>query len=134
MKLTNLQVLSSVQGLSALAQKKMGIKAAWKITTALKSLEQFAKTAEESMQTIRDKYALLDESGKPLLAVNEKGESIPNTVQIPSDKVSEFNKEMSDFMQAEVEVANVQLTLKDFPENLELEPSVLLSVAALIVE
>jgi len=134
MKLTNLQVLSSVQGLSALAQKKMGIKAAWKITTALKSLEQFAKTAEESMQTIRDKYALLDASGKPLLAVNEKGESIPNTVQIPSDKVSEFNKEMSDFMQAEVEVANVQLTLKDFPENLELEPSVLLSVAALIVE
>lgn len=134
MKLTNLQVLSAVQGLGALAQKKMGIKAAWKITTALKSLETYAKNAEESMQKIRDSYALLDASGKPLEAVNEKGERVPNTVQIPTDKIASFNKEMSDFMLEHVEVTNVEIALKDFPQDMELEPSVLLSIASIVVE
>lgn len=134
MKLTNVQVLNAVQGLSALAQKKMGIKAAWKVTTALKSLEPFAKTTDESMQEVRNKYALLDSNGKPLEAVNEKGEKVPNTVQIPTDKIHQFNEEMTEFMSQTVEVDNVQFSLSDFPETLELEPSVLFSIVPLIVE
>lgn len=134
MKLTNFQVLGAAQGLAALAQKKMGVKTAWKITTALKSLEEFAKAADESMKEIRNKYALLDSQGNPLEAVNEKGEKVPNTVQIPTEKIPAFNKEMTDFMALEVEVHNVEFTLSDFPENMEIEPSVLLSISALIKE
>lgn len=134
MKLTNLQILSAVQGLNALSQKKMGIKTAWKVTTAMKSLEMFAKAADETMKEVRNKYALLDAQGNPLEAVNEKGEKIPNTVQIPSDKVRLVNQEMEDFMTQEVEVHNVEFKLSDFPENIELEPSVLLAISALIKE
>lgn len=134
MKLTNLQVLNSVQGLNALSQNKMGIKFAWKITTALKALELFAKAADESMQEIRNKYAKTDSLGNIMEALNDKGEKVPNTVQIPVDKIPLFNKEMNELMSQEVEVTNVQLKVTDFPENIELEPSVLLSVSALIVE
>lgn len=134
MKLTNLQVLNATQGLGALSQKKMGIKAAWKITTALRSLEVFAKAADETMKEIRNKYAVLDTNGNPMEAVNEKGERIPNTVQIPTDKIELVNKEMNDFMTSEVEVHNVQFKISDFPETLELEPSVLLAIAALLIE
>lgn len=134
MKLTNLEVLSAVQGLGALSQKKMGLKTAWKVTTALRSLESFAKAADETMKDIRNKYAVLDANGNPLQAVNEKGESIPNTVQIPNAKIPLFNKEMEDFMKLEVEVHNVQFKLEDFPEGLELEPSVLLSISPLLLQ
>jgi hypothetical protein len=134
MKLTNFQVLNATQGLGALAQKKMAIKAAWKVTTALKSLESFAKTADESMKEIRNKYAVMDAQGNPMEAINEKGERVPNTVQIPTDKIQLLNNEMEEFMNQEVEVHNVELKLTDFPENLELEPSVLLSIAPLINE
>lgn len=134
MKLTNLQVLSAAQGLGALSQKKMGLKAAWKITTALRSLEPFAKSADETMKEIRNKYAILDANGTPLEALNEKGEKIPNTVQIPNDKIPVLNKEMNDFMNSEVDVHNVEFKISDFPESLELEPSVLLSIAVLLEE
>jgi uncharacterized protein YxjI len=134
MKLTNLQILNATQGLGALSQKKMGIKTAWKITTALRSLEHFAKSADESMKEIRNKYALLDAQGNPLEAVNEKGERVANTVQIPNDKVAVLNKEMTEFMDQEIEVHNAQFRLADFPENLELEPSVLLAIAPLLIE
>jgi hypothetical protein len=134
MKLTNLQLLNAAQGLNALSQKKMGIKAAWKITTALRSLEQFAKSADESMREIRSKYAVLDAQGNPLEAVNDKGESVPNTVQIPTDKIAILNKELNDFVNQEVEVHNAQFKVTDFPENLELEPSILLAIAPLLIE
>lgn len=134
MKLTNIQVLNAVQGLSSLAQKKMGLKTAWKVTTALKALEPFAKTADETMQEIRNKYAVLDANGNPLQAVNENGEKLPNTVQIPNDKIAHLNKEMTDFMAQEVEAHNVEFRLADFPEDLELEPSVLFSISPLIKE
>jgi hypothetical protein len=134
MKLTNFQVLNVAQGLSALAQKKMAIKTAWKITTALKALEPFAKVADDSMKELRNKYALLDSQGKPMEAVNEKGEKVPNTVQIPTDKVQLLNSEMEDFMTQELEIHNIEFKLSDFPETLELEPSILLSISTLITE
>lgn len=125
MQLTNVQVLNALQGLNTISQNKLPIRLAWKVTTAVRSLQDFAKALDEPMQEIRTKHALRDEGGNLVEAVDEKGEKIPNTIQIPNDKIAIVNKEMNELLGQTVEVHNVEFSLSDFPETMELEPSTL---------
>jgi hypothetical protein len=125
MQLTNAQVLNVLQALNIMSQNKLPIKLSWKITTAIRSLESFAKAVDEPMKEIRLKYALRDHLDNLVEAVDKDGNAIPNTVQIPNDKVAVVNKEMTDLMDAKVEVSNVEFSLSDFPDTMELEPSIL---------
>jgi hypothetical protein len=125
MQLTNIQVLNVLQGLNTLAQQKLPIRLAWKVTTAIRSLKEFAKAVEEPLQEIRMKYAVRDVVGNLVEAVNESGESVPNTMQIPNDKLEVLNQEINDLLNATVEVSNVEFSLSDFPETMEMEPSAL---------
>jgi len=125
MQLTNVQVLNVLQGLNTISQNKLPIRLAWKVTTAIRSLQDFAKAVDEPMKEIRTKHALKDEAGNFVAAVDENGKDIPDTIQIPNDKIAIVNQEMNDLLGATVEVANVEFSLSDFPETLELEPSVL---------
>jgi hypothetical protein len=125
MQLTNAQVLNVLQALNTLSQKKLPIKLAWKITTAMRSLEPFAKAVDEPMQEIRTKHAVKDADGKLVEAVDKDGTPIPNTIQIPGDKIIVVNTELNDLLEQTVEVTNVELKLSDFPDTLELEPVVL---------
>lgn len=132
MKLTNLQLLNALQGFSTLSQKKLPIKLAWKVTTAIRSLDEFAKAADESMKEIRLKYATKDDAGNPIPAKDDNGLPLENTVQIPNEKVAIVNAEVKELLEQEVEVHNVTLKLSDFPESLELEPAVLNSLMTLL--
>lgn len=132
MQLTNVQVLNVLQGLNTISQNKLPIRLAWKVTTAIRSLQDFAKSLDEPMQEIRMKYALRDETGSLMEALDEKGDKLPNTIQIPNDKIAIVNKEMNELLGATVEVANVEFSLSDFPETLELEPSTLNLLAPII--
>ena len=125
MQLTNAQVLNVLQALNTLSQKKLPIKLAWKITTAVRSLEPFAKAVDEPMQEIRTKHAVKDADGKLVEAVDKDGTPIPNTIQIPGDKVRVVNTELNELLEQTIEVTNVELKLSDFPDTLELEPAVL---------
>lgn len=125
MQLTNNQVLNALQGLNTLTNNKLPIKLAWKVTTAIRELEVFAKAVEQPVQDIRVKYAVRDENGAFLEALNESGEKIPNTMQIPTEKITLLNTELAELMAATVEVHNVSLSLDDFPETFELEPATL---------
>jgi hypothetical protein len=125
MELTNSQVLNALQGLNTLSSNKLPIKLAWKVTTAIRELEVFAKAVETPLQDIRMKYAARDEDGRLLEALNEAGEKIPNTLQIPSDKLGLLNSELMDLMNAQVQVHNVALSLEDFPDTFEMEPTTL---------
>jgi len=44
MQLTNVQVLNALQGLNTISQNKLPIRLAWKVTTAIRSLQDFAKS------------------------------------------------------------------------------------------
>jgi uncharacterized FlaG/YvyC family protein len=132
MQLTNVQVLNALQSLNSLSQNKLPIRLAWKVTTAVRSLQEFAKSLDEPMQEIRTKHALRDEAGNLVEAVDEKGEKVPNTIQIPNDKIATVNQEMNDLLSITVEVNNVEFSLSDFPETLELEPAVLSGLTPLI--
>jgi uncharacterized FlaG/YvyC family protein len=132
MQLTNVQVLNALQSLNSLSQNKLPIRLAWKVTTAVRSLQEFAKSLDEPMQEIRTRHALRDEAGNLVEAVDEKGEKVPNTIQIPNDKIVSVNQEMNDLLSIIVEVNNVEFALSDFPESLELEPAVLTGLTPLI--
>jgi hypothetical protein len=125
MQLTNVQVLNVLQGLNTISQNKLPIRLAWKVTTAIRSLQEFAKAVDEPMKEIRTKHALKDDAGNFVPAVDENGKEIPDTIQIPNDKIAIVNMEMNELLGAAVEVSNVEFALSDFPESLELEPSVL---------
>jgi hypothetical protein len=132
MQLTNIQVLNAVQALSSLGQNKLPFKLAWRVTTAIRSLEPFAKAVDEPMKEIRLKYALRDHLDNLVEAVDKDGNAIPNTVQIPNDKIALVNKEMEDLLSLTVEVHNVEFKLSEFPESLELEPAVLTALTPII--
>ena len=132
MQLTNVQVLNVLQGLNTISQNKLPIRLAWKVTTAIRSLQEFAKAVDEPMKEIRTKHALKDDAGNFVPAVDENGNNIPDTIQIPNDKVAIVNKEMNELLDATVEVNNVEFSLTDFPETMELEPSVLILLTPIL--
>lgn len=134
MQLTNLQVLNALQALNVLSQQKMPIRLAWRITTAIRSLDPFAKATDEPMKEIRTRYAVKDEAGNFVEATDKDGNSIPNTIQIPNDKVAVVNKEMEELLNQTVEVHNVEFKLSEFPDTITLEPSVLNGLGPLITE
>ena len=132
MQLTNIQVLNAVQALSSLGQQKLPFKLAWRVTTAMRSLEPFAKAVEEPLKEIRLKYALRDHLDNFVEAVDKDGNTIPNTIQIPNDKITIVNKEMDDILFQTVEVHNVEFKLSEFPDTIELEPAVLNALVPLM--
>lgn len=132
MQLTNLQVLNVSQALNVLSQNKLPIKLSWRVATAIRSLDPFMKAADETMKEVRMKYAVKDDQGKYLEAIDKEGNPIPNTVQIPNDKVVILNTEMDELLNQTVTVENVTLHLSDFPDKLELEPSVLNALIPII--
>lgn len=132
MQLTNLQVLNALQALNSLGQQKMPVRLAWKITTAVRSLEPFAKAVDEPMKDIRMKFAIKDDNGNYLEAVDGEGNPVPNTVQIPSDKLATVNKEMDELLSQIIEVHNVQFNLSDFPDSLQVEPVVMNALMIMI--
>lgn len=134
MKLTNFQVLNALQSLNLISQTKLPIKFAWKVATAIRSLEQFSRALEMPMQEIREKYAMRNSDGVMIEAENEKGEKIPNTIQIPNEKIAIVNAEINGLLEETVEVSNVELKLSDFPDDIKLEPVVLSGLTPLIKE
>lgn len=134
MKLTNLQVLNALQSLNVISQTKLPIKFAWKVATAIRALQEFSKALEGPMQEIREKHAIRNSDGIMIEAVDEEGKTIPNTVQIPNDKIAIVNAEINGLLDETVEVANVNLKLSDFPEDIKLEPVVLNGLSSLVEE
>jgi hypothetical protein len=134
MQLTNLQVLNVLQALNKLGQEKLPIRLSWKVTTAVRELEAFAKAVDEPMKEIRMKYANRDHLGALVEAKDENGNAIPNTITIPNDKIESVNKELDELLSQEVEVKNVTFKLSDFPDSLELEPAVLNALYPVMVD
>lgn len=134
MQLTNFQVLNIMQALGAVSQQKLPVKLAWKVTTAVRALEPFAKAVDEPLKEIRTKHANRDHLGNLVEALDKDGNPVPNTITIPNDKIEVVNKEMDELLTQTVEVSNVSLRLSDFPETMELEPAVLTALLPIIKE
>lgn len=134
MKLTNVQVLNALQAINTISQQKLPIRLSWRVSTAARTLEPFAKAVDEPMKEIRLKHAVRDHLDNLVEALDEKGNPIPNTIQIPNDKIAIVNQEMNELLSQEVEVSNVEFKLSEFPDSMELEPAVLSALMPLMVD
>jgi len=132
MKLRNEQILNVFAGLNVLGNEKFSAKLAWKISTARAALTPFVESLEKTMSELRLKYAIRDEEGNVVPAVNEEGKSLEGTMQVSRENVPVLNKELTDLLSVETDVDNVSLSINDFPETLEISPNALAALQPIL--
>jgi hypothetical protein len=126
MILTNQQLLESFQALQQLSNEKFSAKLAWKIQTARVTLQPFMETLNRSLDEVRMKYAVRDESGNIVPGKDKEGNEVPGSLQIPNEKINDANQELRELLALEIEVSsNVQFSISDFPESFEISANTL---------
>lgn len=92
----------ALKSINELIDKDINAKAAFKLSRILKHLSSIVEDKLTYEKKLFDKWVEKDESGNPVLAKNESGETIPDAFLIKD--VNEFTKEMADLLNVESEV------------------------------
>lgn len=132
MKLRNEQILNVFAGLNSLGNEKFSAKLAWKISTARGTLTPFVESLEKTMSELRLKYAIRDEEGNVVPAVDENGKSVEGTMQVSRENIPVLNKELTDLLSVETTVENVSLSIDDFPDTLQISPNALAALQPIL--
>lgn len=132
MKLRNEQILNVFSGLNSLGNEKFSAKLAWKISTARGALTPFVESLEKAMSELRLKYAIRNEDGDVIPAVDEEGKSVEGTIQVSRENIPILNKELAELLGVETEVENVTLSINDFPDTLEISPNALAALQPIL--
>ena len=132
MRLTNLEVLNALRPLEIIGQQKLPVRLSWKIATATNALKPFAEQTQKFISEVTAKYAIRDELGNAVESTDRDGNKIPNTIQIGPSDIEKVNKELEELMKQTVEVSNVELSLADFPDSIEVEPAVMSGLLPLL--
>lgn len=132
MQLRNEQILNVFSGLNALGNEKFSAKLAWKIITARGALTPFVESLEKSMSELRLKYAIKNEEGTAIPAVDEQGNAVEGTIQVSKENIPLLNKELSDLLAVETTVENVSLSIEDFPDTLQISPNVIAALQPIL--
>jgi hypothetical protein len=132
MKLRNEQILNVFAGLNSLGNEKFSAKLAWKISTARGALTPFVESLEKTMSEVRLKYAVKDEEGNVVPAVDEEGKSVEGTIQVSRENIPLLNTELTELLSVETEVENVSLSINDFPDTLEISPNALAALQPIL--
>lgn len=106
--------------LNLMGRQKLPIKLSWKIETARNAIKPFAETAIQMLDQIKKDKALKDPEGNILLSKDKDGNDIPDTLMFDKTVVDEVNREIDSLLDSEVEIANIEFKLEDFPDSLEL--------------
>lgn len=106
MKLTNTQVITFLNGLSELQNKKLPIKVGFAITKNMKAMETVATAYESERNKIVAQYAKKDENGYPVVE--------DNRYIFPDDKAQKaYTDEVNELLEIESDVAIQTITLGD---------------------
>lgn len=133
MKITNQKLLESFQALQQLSNEKVPAKLAWKIQTARVTLQPFVEVLNKSLDEIRMKFALRNDSGDIVPGKDKDGNDVPGTLQIPGDKIQEANQELRDLLSQELDILlNVAISIDDFPDSLEISANTLNGLQAIL--
>ena len=132
MKLRNEQILNVFAGLNSLGNEKFSAKLAWKISTARGALTPFVESLEKTMSEVRLKYAVKDDEGNVVPAVDEEGKSVEGTIQVSRENIPLLNTELTELLSVETEVENVSLSINDFPDTLEISPNALAALQPIL--
>lgn len=117
------KVINSIEGLNQLAKTKLPVSLGFRISTAINNLnpliENYYKTRNE----------LLKKHGKEVIEKDKP----TGRYDIPKEKVDEFNKELEELNDTEIDVKLPEIKLSELG-NIEIEPSALVNLDWLIVE
>lgn len=114
-KVTIADLLNSTETLQKLSQKDFKAKLAWSIARLLKSAEAEIQSFNETRMNLIKKYGEKDENGE--LITDDNG-----NCKIPNANMVEFNEELKDMLDAEVEINANKLSI-DLLEDIEFTPS-----------
>lgn len=114
-KVTIADLLNSTETLQKLSQKDFKAKLAWSIARLLKSAEAEIQSFNETRMNLIKKYGEKDENDE--LITDDNG-----NCKIPNANMVEFNDELKDMLDAEVEINANKLSI-DLLEDIEFTPS-----------
>ena len=108
-------LLNSTETLQKLSQKDFKAKLAWSVARLLKAAEAEIQAFNETRMNLIKKYGEKDENGE--LITDDNG-----NCKINKDDTDEFSKELTDLIDAEVEI-NANKIKMDLLENIDFTPS-----------
>lgn len=108
-------LVNSIEGLRSLGQKELKAKPAYRVGKTIKAVEGELTVFNQTRQELIQKYGEKKEDGQ--LNTDENG-----NVKIPLDVISEFNKQMQELLNEEIEL-NVNLIALDDIEELNFTPT-----------
>lgn len=118
MKLKNKDLAEILTSINTLGQEKIPIRVAWKLETIRKAVLPFFETLQLTLDTYKKEKAIRNNEGEFVLAKDPQGNELPNTMVFDKKDIEELNKGISALMNEEIEIANLSLTIEDFPDNL----------------
>lgn len=118
MKLKNKDLAEILSSINNLGQEKIPIRVAWKLETIRKAVLPFFETLQMTLDSYKKAKAIKNDEGQFVLAKDQQGNDIPNTMVFDKKDIDELNKEIIALMNEDVEIANLSLNIEDFPENL----------------
>lgn len=111
-KIKNSQLNNEALGaINNLLEADIDAVAAFKLTRIIKFISPIVEDKLKMEKKIYDKWSQKDEDGKYILAKDETGEDIPDTIVLKD--LDSFTKEMSDLYEVENEVPFDRLKFED---------------------
>jgi len=124
MKLTNEELLTSMQSLRVLAQRDLPIKVSYAVAKNISKIEKELKTYEEERQRLIHKHAKKDKDGEIIA---------DKTGQIEFKDKRKWDKDVRELLDIEVEVVFHKFNIKHL-EGHNISPAELIAMGNMIEE
>jgi len=129
-KLQNSSLPTALAALRILAERKLPVRVALKVTKLTRELNIAWEDVDKVRRSLVDEYTEKDESGDPVTGQSADGQSV---VKIVEDKLEEFGVAWTELLTGEVEFQTT-ISVSEFGDAFEVEPSILIDLGDLLVE
>jgi hypothetical protein len=117
-KLENYKLGRVVQVFATIGSEKLSAKLSFKLTKVLTTVQKHQEEYEKARTELIREYAKKNEDGSFVLAKNEKGEEIPNSLHFEPEQEVEINKQLAELGLVLVEILTpVKLSIEDLGEK-----------------
>jgi hypothetical protein len=130
MKVSNFQLVNSIETLNYLMTQKIDISASFQLLLITEKINDRLKVFEQCKKIIFDKYIVKDEKGQVVNAKDEQGNVLKDKVLFNNSE--EFQKEYNELLAVELELEISQIDKKHLT-NVVIEPIRLNTILWLIV-
>ena len=130
MKLSNIQITNSVPALCRFMAQPISVSASFKLKKLKRELDPIIGMINENIEELNERFALRDDKGEKISAVDRAGNTIPGAFAISQDGVDE--KSRLDAIVNEVNVDPIKIS--DIPSSVLISEVDLETLEWLLVE